>query len=113
MKKKKWGRRTDPMKNWPMQEDGTPVPPAFLSHESELSLDATVTISMLNAYGVPVMKNYPLDGSFGEVVMGMSGFGSQLFVPQTMLEMAQDLIRGDARIIEEDIPDQPDESGKE
>ncbi len=109
MKDKKWGRSTDPMENWPLNEDGTPVAPVFLCSETGLSFNAEVAISMLNAYGIPVMKQFPLDGSFGNVVLGMSGYGTELFVPQTMLEMAQDLLSEDAQIDQEEMDNPIDE----
>ena len=48
-------------------------------------------INMLEAYGIPCLRLYPGDGSFGRVVLGMSGLGTDIYVPESMLEDAQAL----------------------
>ncbi|MBR2521309.1 MAG: hypothetical protein IKE62_03895 [Oscillospiraceae bacterium] len=90
-----WGRRSDPAKGWPLQDDGKPEPPAFLCSATGLSMDSQVLISKLNAYSIPVMEDYPSDGSFGNVVLGVPAYGAELYVPETMLEAAMDLIAED------------------
>ena len=47
---------------------------------------------MLEAYGIPCLRDYPGDGSFGKVVLGMSGQGTDIYVPESMLEEAQNLL---------------------
>lgn len=98
-----WGRSKDPAANWPVGEDAKPVRPVLLCDQTGLSMDCDVLINMLGAYGVPVMKKYPGDGSFGKVMLGVPGYGVELYVPETMLEMAQDLISEDAAIEEEEL----------
>jgi len=100
---KNWGKSTDPMKNWPLQDDGTPVRPVYLCNESSLSFSAEVAVSMLNAYGIPVMTQHPSGGSMGKVVLGISGYGQELYVPETMLDTARDLISDDVEILEEEM----------
>ena len=49
---------------------------------------------MLEAYGVPCVRQYPNDGGFGKLIMGMSGTGVDIYVPQSMLNDALTLCEG-------------------
>ena len=40
-------------------------------------------------------RKAPGDGSFGEVFLGSSGFGVDIYVPETMLEDAQNIVSAD------------------
>jgi hypothetical protein len=84
---------------WPCQEDGTPVKPAFLTHVGGSELDMQVTLSLLDAYGIPAIDRYPNDGDFGRIVIGHAGGGTDIYVPETMLEEARDILN--AEIVEE------------
>ena len=50
-------------------------------------------ISLLAAYGIPCFKYYDLDGGAGKVINGFSGYGASLYVPQSRLEEAQELLQ--------------------
>ena len=50
---------------------------------------------MLEAYGIPCLKRYPGNGSFGKVILGMSGQGTEIYVPKSMLEDAAALVSGE------------------
>ena len=50
-----------------------------------------LTINMLEAYGIPCLRQYPGDGSFGKVILGMSGQGTEIYVPKSMVEDAANL----------------------
>lgn len=80
------------LKNWPTDEAGEPLPGAFLKHCSSLDMEDEMTVNLLEAYGIPCVRRYPENGSFGRIVLGMSGTGADLFVPESMLEDAQALI---------------------
>ena len=92
-----WGRREygKAYDAWPRGEDGEPVEPAFLSKCGPLDLEAEMLQSMLEAYGIPSIRRLPGDGAFGELILGMSGSGIEIYVPCTMLEEAQDLLKGE------------------
>ena len=77
---------------WPNRADGRPVPPAFLIHLSETDFEGQIVTSMLLSNGIPVVGQFPNNGEFGRVIMGMSGTGRDIFVPETMLEDAQGLL---------------------
>lgn len=78
---------------WP-NTDGEPEAPAFLKHCTSVDMEDEMLISMLSAYGIPAVKVYPGSGGFGAVVLGMSGEGSDIFVPISMHDDAASLIGG-------------------
>ena len=78
---------------WP-KKDGAPEEPAFLKHCSSIDMEDEMVINLLKAYGVPAIKKYPSNGSFGRLVLGMSGEGTDIYVPLSMLEDAISLIGG-------------------
>ena len=80
-----WGReKHDLVDRWPKGPDGTPEKPTFL---------ADSTVEMLRAYGIPVMKKYDdKDGTLGKVLFGTPSGGVGLYVPESMLEDARNLL---------------------
>lgn len=76
---------------WPQDENGEPEEAAFLCNMKGLDLDDSITVNMLEAYGIPCFCRYPGDGSFAKVILGMSGEGTDIFVPASRLEEASDL----------------------
>ena len=78
--------------DWPYNGFGEPEKPAFLEHifgsEPELMLER----NMLLSFGVPTVARYPMEGTLGKVVLGMSGTGMDIFVPESMLEDAKNII---------------------
>ena len=92
---------SDLMERWPKAPSGDPEKAVFLCNCKALDLDDELLINMLEAYGIPCLRDYPGDGSFGKVVLGMSGQGTDIYVPESMLE--------DARNICTAQPDEPEE----
>jgi len=92
-----WGRREygKAYDAWPRDEAGQTVPPALLTHCGPLDMEADMIRSMLEAYGIPSIRRLPGDGAFGELILGMSGNGIDIFVPETMLADAQELLKGE------------------
>ena len=89
-----WGKRErDLPERWPAQADGKPEPSAFLTHLMEWNYEVELLTRMLSDYGVPVLTERGNYGSLGKVVMGFSGEGVDLFVPASMLEDAQNLLK--------------------
>lgn len=101
---KNWffGRKKRITDLWPKDETGQPVAPAYLTHCAETQLETELMINILQAYGIPVVTQYPNDGSFGKVMLGMAGGGADLYVPETMLQDAKDLLASEP--VEEDDP---------
>ena len=92
-----WGRREygKTFDAWPRDGKGETVPPAFLTHCGPLDMEAEMIQSMLESYGIPSLRMLPGDGAFGELILGMSGNGVDIYVPCTLLEEAQDLLKGE------------------
>lgn len=81
--------------SWPRNEAGDTVPPTILTSCSPLDMQAEMLQSMLEAYGIPSLRVAPGDGQFGELILGMSGTGLDILVPETMLEEARALLEGE------------------
>ena len=88
---------------WPKDESGRDEKAALLRQTFDSPADADTVISLLSAYGVPCFKYYDREGGAGKVINGFSGYGASLYVPQTMLEDAQNILNAEA--VEEDEND--------
>ena len=98
-----WGfskKPSDTYDRWPADEQGEKVAPVLLKHVGGAPMDAGIILSMLEAYNIPTILEYPNNGDFGVVVMGHAGGGVDIYVPETMLEDAQNLINTDNTIID-------------
>ena len=93
----KWGRKKFDRisERWPKDEKGETVSPVFFQHILGSELDIEMTVNLLEAYGIPVLRKASGDGTLGEVILGVSGCGVDLYVPETMLEDAQNIVSGD------------------
>ena len=77
---------------WPEDELGEAVPPAFLAHIHGGPIDLELTLNLLEAYGIPHVSQYPNNGLFGKLIMGHPPAGMEVFVPETMLIDAQNVL---------------------
>jgi len=96
----KWKFKKPDNLNWPKDENGEPVPPAYLKHIFGGPLDLEVALNLLDAYGIPYVSEYPNNGAFGKLIMGHPPSGMEIFVPETMLEDAQNILS--AEIVEDE-----------
>ena len=80
---------------WPKGEDGKPLPPAFLTHLSARDMEGQIVVNMLEAADIPVMVQHPLGGEFGRVIIGISGTGMDIYVPEHLLEDASGMLEGE------------------
>ncbi len=80
------------VQNWPKNEDGTPEIAALLTFCVSTNMEDALLINKLEAYGIPALKRYPDNGTLGQVVLGMSGTGVNVYVPASMLEDAKALL---------------------
>ena len=96
MKNEDWGKAGAGLVSdrWPKDEEGRAEESALLCTCSNTDLSDELTVNMLEAYGIPCVRDYPGNGSFGRVIMGTSGTGVDIFVPKSMLNTAQKLIEG-------------------
>ena len=85
---------------WPNDDKGKPIPAHFIGHMREVDMEGQIVINLLHSADIPVKLKYPNDGSFGRVILGFSGTGVEIYVPETMKEEAHGLLEGE--IVEED-----------
>ncbi len=88
---------------WPKDAAGEPVSPAFLTMILGPQSQVELTANLLQAYDIPSFCRYPNDGEFGKVILGVSGNGTELYVPETMLEDARNILCADIVEDEEDL----------
>ena len=98
-----WKFRKPESPNWPKDENGEPVAPAYLKHISGGPLDLEVAVNLLQAYNIPYVSEYPNNGRFGKLILGHPPSGMEIFVPETMLEDAQNVLS--AKPVEDDEED--------
>ena len=79
-------------KQWPRDAQGEIIPPKFLTHCTSRDIEDVMLVNYLQAYGIPAAVLHPGDGAFGKVVLGISGTGSSIYVPETMYEEAKELM---------------------
>ena len=101
-----FGNKKEPQLPWPKDENGDAVAPAFLTHIGGGPLDMEVTLSLLEAYGIPHVCEYPNNGLFGKLIMGHPPSGMEVYVPETMLEDAQNLLNADIVDDDEEFDDE-------
>ena len=85
-----WSRviRGELYERWPKDENGQPEEPVRLGTAENINLYDELTVNMLEACGIPCLTLYPGDGSFGKLILGMSGQGTDIYVPKSMAEDA-------------------------
>ena len=79
---------------WPRTPEGDFEEPTFLKHCIAVDMQDELLVNMLGAYGVPCVRQYPCDGQFGKIILGMSGTGVDIYVPKSMLDDALTLCEG-------------------
>ena len=90
--------------DWPKAADGTPEAPVLLRHMSGNLAEADILVSMLRSYGIPALRACGNYGTLGKIILGYSGEGLDLFVPESMLEDANNLLQpvDETALIEEE-----------
>jgi len=79
-------RKKDEKPAWPVDENGEPIPPVFLTRVFGTQIDYEMKAGMLETYGIPVIRNISALGNFGKIVLGFSGTGMEILVPATMFD---------------------------
>ena len=96
--KLKFGKTKGP--EWPNDENGKPIAPAYLKRMFGGPIDLDMQLGLLAAYGIPHVSESPNNGDFGKIIMGHPPGGLEVYVPETMLEDARNILN--AEIVEED-----------
>lgn len=74
---------------------------AFLTNVLDVH-EANIIKSLLDLHGIPLLVKHKGAGEYLNIYMGMSSFGVNLYVPESMLEQAREIIKD----ILEDIPEE-------
>jgi len=90
-----WGRRSfgELTRRWPKNADGVEDAPVYLCHCTGRDIDDIMLLSCMESYGIPCLTKYPNDGEFGKLILGMSGTGVDVFVPESMWADACELLK--------------------
>ena len=91
-----WGRSLNGSwsQRWPRDASGQPEEPVFLCRCKNLDLQDELLVNMLEAYHIPCIRSYPGDGSFGKLILGISGQGVDILVPRSLYSDAKELCEG-------------------
>lgn len=81
-----------PKLNWPKAADGSLEKAVYLCHIPCIDFRDELIVNLLESCGIPSLKNYPGNGEFGKVVLGMSGDGTDIYVPESLLEDAKAIV---------------------
>ena len=95
-----FGKKEDKKPEWPVDDSGESIPPAYLMHIGGGPMDMDMILGLLEVYGIPHVCEYPNNGLFGKLILGHPPSGMEVYVPETMLEDAQNILSAD--VFEED-----------
>ena len=99
-----WGRGLygSLLDRWPKNAAGEPEKPVSLGTIKSVDMSDELKINMLEAYGIPCLRAYPGDGGFGKLILGMSGQGVEILVPESLYEDAVALCSEEGVVEEND-----------
>jgi hypothetical protein len=101
-----WSFNKEKNLEWPCDEKGDIVPPVFLVHVHGGPLDVEITLTLLQAYGIPHVTEYPNNGLFGKLILGHSPGGVEIYVPSTMYEDAANILKAKVEDIDDSLNDE-------
>lgn len=98
-----WGRSLpgELLDSWPKEQNGDYVKPAKLTSCSQLDMGDIITESLLDSAGIPHFKLFPHYGGFGNLMLGTSAEGVDIYVPETLLDDANSILKGEGNNDEE------------
>ena len=99
-----WGRHMpgELLDRWPRDESGALEAPVYLCHCRGLDMDDAVLVGRMESYGIPCLRQYPHDGEFGRLILGVSGTGVDIFVPACLWADACELLKEPEEEMEEE-----------
>ena len=91
----KWGEFMDGalLERWPRSAEDEPEEPAFLCARPSVDLSDKLLMNMLQAYGIPSLCVERGNGNLGRLYLGISGYGTDIYVPESLLEDARQLCK--------------------
>ena len=90
---------------WPTDDDGEPVTPALLTTVTGTQLDYQLLLAQLRSYGIPVLGTFTATGNLAKLILGFAGTGMDVYVPETMVELARELLEPAELPEEEEAPE--------
>ena len=89
----KWGEFVEGalLERWPRDAEGEAVKPVYLCTRSCVDLSDKLLMNMLEAYGIPCLCMERGNGKLGRVYLGISGYGTDIYVPENLLPDAKQL----------------------
>ncbi len=99
-----WGKYVtgELYERWPKDDDGEPDAPVYLCHCTGLDMDDGLLVSRMESYGIPVLRQFPNNGDFGRLILGLSGPGVDLFVPASLWADACELLKEPEEVPEDE-----------
>ena len=71
----------------------SPVKPVRLMTVTGNQLDYQMVITQLQSFGVPVVGTFTADGTLSKLIFGFAGSGMDVIVPETMADLARELLK--------------------
>lgn len=90
------------LSHWPLGADGEPEKAALLGNEGDFVSQAGIACSMLDAYGIPYLVRRSGPGQLGLIYGGFSPVGVKIYVPESRLEEARQLVNTAADAADEE-----------
>ena len=81
---------------WPKDGQGAYVPGGQADRLLAAGHGEAIINSLLDSCGIPHFTRYPHYGGFGNLMLGVSAEGVDVYVPETMLEDAKNIIEGES-----------------
>jgi hypothetical protein len=80
---------------WPRDENGEKIPPVYLTNIYGTQADYQMALSLLRAYKIPYACEFTGLGQMAKITVGFSISGMDIYVPETMLEDAKNILLSD------------------
>ncbi|MBQ9980831.1 MAG: hypothetical protein IJP23_07245 [Oscillospiraceae bacterium] len=102
-----WGfgpakKNRDSSLDWPQNPEGGMEKAVLVTNSGCKPLNIEMDVNLLESCGIPTVRRDPGDGSFGKVMLGASGYGTEIYVPESMAADAIAILSGEGIEIEED-----------
>lgn len=92
-----WGKKLpgELTEKWPKDHNGEYVEAVFLKTCTQWGMEDEIIMGILENAGIPSFKKFPHYGGFGNLIIGQSAEGVDIYVPKTRFEEAVELINQD------------------
>lgn len=80
------------IEKWPKDQNNEYVEAAFLKTCTQWDMEDEILKGMLDGAGIPSFTRFPHYGGFGNLIIGQSAEGVDIYVPKTQLKEATELI---------------------